>query len=204
MARSMASSSWPDFPTKGSPCRSSCSPGASPTTIHCAWTLPVPNTVWVRPSHNRHAVQPSTAARSCGQSMVSMPAGRWPDSARGGARSTGSAGVDITRGFSAGTAAGASGGAGATSVSDAGPGSWWVQSCQTWMPISRSMARWRSLHFIAGLRRSRCDLQAHHDGVFAPPLRSRIVAIAKPTGAKPELFVDGLCALVALAHFQPQ
>ncbi|KAG1301638.1 hypothetical protein G6F63_016794 [Rhizopus arrhizus] len=31
-AASMASSNWPDRPTKGWPCRSSCSPGASPTT----------------------------------------------------------------------------------------------------------------------------------------------------------------------------
>ncbi|KAG1373550.1 hypothetical protein G6F59_018487 [Rhizopus arrhizus] len=31
-AASMASSNWPDRPTKGWPCRSSCAPGASPTT----------------------------------------------------------------------------------------------------------------------------------------------------------------------------
>ena len=43
-------SSWPARPTNGSPCRSSSSPGASPTNINRACGLPTPNTTWRRPS----------------------------------------------------------------------------------------------------------------------------------------------------------
>src|SRR5882672_6253353 len=69
-ARSMLSSNWPDLPTKGSPCRSSCSPGASPTIIQCARGLPTPNTVWRRPVQSLQAVQAATVSRSAGQSSV--------------------------------------------------------------------------------------------------------------------------------------
>ena len=41
-------SSWPARPTNGSPCRSSCSPGPSPTNIRSACGSPTPKTTWVR------------------------------------------------------------------------------------------------------------------------------------------------------------
>ena len=41
-------SSWPARPTNGSPCWSSCMPGASPTNIRSASALPEPNTTLVR------------------------------------------------------------------------------------------------------------------------------------------------------------
>ena len=41
-------SSWPARPTNGSPCWSSCMPGASPTNIRPASALPEPNTTFVR------------------------------------------------------------------------------------------------------------------------------------------------------------
>ena len=66
----MLSSSWPASPTNGSPWRSSFSPGASPTIIQCACSLPTPNTVCVRPSHSRQARQAATRSRSGGQSSA--------------------------------------------------------------------------------------------------------------------------------------
>ena len=68
----MLSSNWPDLPTNGSPCASSCSPGASPTTIQWAAVWPVPKTVLVRPWHSLQAVHPATAWRKAGQSMALM------------------------------------------------------------------------------------------------------------------------------------
>ena len=51
----MAFNSCPARPTKGSPCRSSSAPGASPTNSHDARRLPTPNTVCVRVVCSRHA-----------------------------------------------------------------------------------------------------------------------------------------------------
>jgi hypothetical protein len=72
----MLSSSLPAGPTKGSPLRSSCSPGASPMTIQStsgAWPSdrpagPAPNTVRVRRSYRGHARQPATACCRAAQS----------------------------------------------------------------------------------------------------------------------------------------
>ena len=60
----MASSSWPERPTKGWPWRSSCSPGASPTTSQRAGWPPWPKTAWRRPWHRPQAVQDTTCSRS--------------------------------------------------------------------------------------------------------------------------------------------
>ena len=62
-ARSMLSSNWPAGPTKGSPWRSSCSPGASPTIIQCACGWPTPNTVCWRDSHSAQARHEATVSR---------------------------------------------------------------------------------------------------------------------------------------------
>ena len=163
MAASMASSSLPAGPTKGWPCRSSCSPGASPTTIQRAWRAPAPNTVWRRVSHKPQAWHWATAVCSAGQSM-SATAWALAAGASGRAGALGASGVP-------GVLAGAFGPAGAASARAAagggktgaaarasgaaapgwhGPfslagralarGSQWVR-----MPISASMARWRSL-----------------------------------------------------------
>ena len=48
MAAIILVSSWPARPTKGSPCRSSSSPGASPTNMMRASGLPTPKTTCVR------------------------------------------------------------------------------------------------------------------------------------------------------------
>ena len=77
------SSSLPASPTKGSPCASSLSPGASPTISQSArganagsvlgW--PTPKTVFLRPSHRAQAWQVLTALCSCCQSIWAMPCG---------------------------------------------------------------------------------------------------------------------------------
>src|SRR5580704_15428334 len=48
----MRLSNWPAAPTKGSPCRSSSAPGASPTNMIRASGLPTPKTVCVRVALN--------------------------------------------------------------------------------------------------------------------------------------------------------
>src|SRR4030088_1020158 len=48
MRASSVSSSLPAAPTKGSPCRSSLKPGASPTIITSAGHGPTPGTAWGR------------------------------------------------------------------------------------------------------------------------------------------------------------
>ncbi len=68
MAASMRSSNWPERPTKGTPCRSSSAPGASPTSITRPAGLP-------SAKHRLLAValraQPSNAARSvCNSSRL--------------------------------------------------------------------------------------------------------------------------------------
>jgi hypothetical protein len=63
-ARSIELSSWPARPTKGSPCRSSSAPGASPITMSRAARLPTPNTVCVRVSHSPQSLQSRTVAAS--------------------------------------------------------------------------------------------------------------------------------------------
>src|SRR6218665_1450402 len=74
----MRSGNWPARPTKGSPTRSSCSPGASPTSIQRALVLPTPKTVLRRPLHRAQASQPDTVSCSVAQSMDSTPVGRAP------------------------------------------------------------------------------------------------------------------------------
>jgi len=49
---SISSSSFPARPTKGSPCRSSCSPGPSPIKSTSALWEPTPNTTFVRVSQS--------------------------------------------------------------------------------------------------------------------------------------------------------
>ena len=56
------SSSFPAWPTNGTPCLSSWKPGASPTNIRSACGLPAPNTTCVRPCASRQRVQPATAS----------------------------------------------------------------------------------------------------------------------------------------------
>src|SRR6476469_8297014 len=68
----MPSSSFPAWPTKGTPCLSSWKPGASPTNIRSACGLPAPKTTCVRPCASRHRVQPAVATPYA--SSVSAPA----------------------------------------------------------------------------------------------------------------------------------
>src|SRR5690349_1259728 len=56
------SSSLPAGPTKGSPCRSSLNPGASPTIITSAGQGPTPGTACVRVACRPHLVQARTSA----------------------------------------------------------------------------------------------------------------------------------------------
>ena len=185
MAASMASSSLPAWPTKGWPWRSSFSPGASPMTIQSALRAPTPNTVCVRPAHRPQARQAATAASSCGQSMSATPSGRGPravadwDSGAGVALCGGAAG----RGRGAEGAAGtrATGGAAAAGRADSASNR---SSAPAWsaleatisgvagaalgnhslMPISASMARWRS---------SSCKVMRRLPGAGSSPRRLR-------------------------------
>src|SRR5205807_2541858 len=75
MARSMASSSCPAAPTKGSPRRSSSAPGASPITSQPARFGPTPSTPWVRVACSGQRVDSSTAARSASQRASISAAG---------------------------------------------------------------------------------------------------------------------------------
>src|SRR5438270_5883250 len=59
-ARSV-SSSFPAWPTKGFPCRSSLKPGASPTIMIWAGQGPLPGTALVRVAWSPQRVQASTA-----------------------------------------------------------------------------------------------------------------------------------------------
>ena len=54
---SISSKSFPAKPTKGSPCRSSCSPGPSPTNMISAGHGPTPNTTLVRVFASSHLLQ---------------------------------------------------------------------------------------------------------------------------------------------------
>ena len=68
---SISSNSFPAGPTKGSPCKSSCSPGPSPTNRMSACRFPAPNTTLCRVSHRPHRVQASHCAFSCSQFNIS-------------------------------------------------------------------------------------------------------------------------------------
>src|SRR5512147_1151402 len=63
---SASSRSRPEGPTNGWPCRSSWSPGCSPTSITSAPRGPSPNTVWVASLQRWQPRQPAAAARSDG------------------------------------------------------------------------------------------------------------------------------------------
>src|SRR6476469_1678690 len=69
---SSLSSSFPAWPTKGTPCLSSWKPGASPTNIRSACGLPAPKTTCVRPCASRQRVQ--LAVATAYSSRVSTPA----------------------------------------------------------------------------------------------------------------------------------
>ncbi len=141
-ARSMLSRSLPAWPTKGSPCRSSFSPGASPITSQSACCGPTPKTVLCRPSHSLQARQVATASRNASQSMPATP----PMRSRGAAAprtgmETGAAGAG-TRARMAGSAStAASTRAGGCSGASSLPARVGQNSS---MPISLSIARWRS------------------------------------------------------------
>ena len=68
------SSSRPAGPTKGSPARSSLSPGCSPASTIRAPARPDPNTVCVASAYSSHAVHPAALRRSSSSSSSSsMP-----------------------------------------------------------------------------------------------------------------------------------
>src|SRR5215203_3112475 len=70
MPASSFSSSFPAWPTNGTPCLSSWKPGASPTNIRSAFGLPAPNTTCVRPCERRQLVQPLTWSRKASSSAL--------------------------------------------------------------------------------------------------------------------------------------
>ena len=73
MAARILVSSWPLRPTKGSPCRSSSRPGASPMRTRSASGLPAPKTVCLRPSCSGQAVQGRTSSRSAARAAALSP-----------------------------------------------------------------------------------------------------------------------------------
>ena len=62
MPASSFSSSFPAWPTNGTPCLSSWKPGASPTKIRSASGWPAPKTTCVRPRARTQRVQPAVAS----------------------------------------------------------------------------------------------------------------------------------------------
>src|SRR5436305_10408209 len=69
------SRSFPAGPTNGLPCRSSWSPGCSPTNITSAFDVPSPKTVCVPVSCSGQAVQPAAASLSFGMLGLSGTSG---------------------------------------------------------------------------------------------------------------------------------
>src|SRR5437763_12019643 len=67
---SSLSSSFPAWPTNGTPCLSSWNPGASPTNSRSACGWPEPKTTCVRPSESRHLVQPATESARTASSCI--------------------------------------------------------------------------------------------------------------------------------------
>src|SRR6202521_3185457 len=72
MRASRVSSSLPAAPTKGSPCRSSLKPGASPTIMMSAGCGPTPGTAWVLVAWSPHLVQARTSAWSCSRRVGAL------------------------------------------------------------------------------------------------------------------------------------
>src|SRR5881275_2190179 len=71
---SSLSSSFPAWPTNGTPCLSSWKPGASPTNSRSACGCPDPNTTCVLPSESRQLVQPATeSARTASSCIAADP-----------------------------------------------------------------------------------------------------------------------------------
>ena len=66
------SSSWPAFPTKGSPRRSSSKPGASPTNTILAFRLPSPKTVLVRDVDRAQRLQLATASVNAAENQTAV------------------------------------------------------------------------------------------------------------------------------------
>ena len=67
---SSPSSSFPAWPTNGTPCWSSWKPGASPTNIRSARGSPEPKTTCVRPCASRQRVQANVSSRYAASSWV--------------------------------------------------------------------------------------------------------------------------------------
>jgi len=67
MAASMASSSLPAWPTKGSPRASSSAPGPSPMNSQSAFSSPTPATACLRSLHSAQARHAAMLWRSCSQ-----------------------------------------------------------------------------------------------------------------------------------------
>ncbi len=97
-------SNWPAKPTKGSPCRSSSAPGASPTNINSASGFPTPKTTGGRVrASTGHLVQTSTGPRiACNRSALPRPA----TVRAGGGGGTGSKGSFATIGATGAATAG--------------------------------------------------------------------------------------------------
>ncbi len=176
MACSMLSSSLPAWPTKGSPARSSFSPGASPTISQSTGASgPTPKTVFLRLWQSAQAVQPATAACSAGQSMRSIArVSRSPGTccAGGGAETLPGGMLAVTTGGFESNPASALEERAAVAIVLIASAAWAAAAsraagsgCQTRTPISRSMAR-------CLLSRSRLTVgasqsQTHDNGVLA-------------------------------------
>src|SRR5215211_1327905 len=78
---SSLSSSFPAWPTNGSPCLSSWKPGASPTNIRSASGLPTPKTTCVRLWARRQRVQTETCSPSAWRESTRASLGIAPDGA---------------------------------------------------------------------------------------------------------------------------
>src|SRR5262249_42586589 len=68
-------SSWPARPTNGSPFRSSCSPGPSPTNMRLASARPTPNTTCVRPPASLQSAHVDDAAATSASDVPASVAG---------------------------------------------------------------------------------------------------------------------------------
>src|SRR5438105_294139 len=189
----MLSSNLPAWPTNGSPCRSSFSPGASPTISQSGWVSPTPKTVLRRPSHSLQARQFATASARASHCMASTGSAERNATCRATGAGTGA--TLATAATGAGFPPAARGSSGAVSS----PRSIGAKSLT---PISSSIARRRSSS--SRLIDAPSQLQAHHDGILAASMASGVVALALAHVPIAVALVNPQRARIARANLQPQ
>ena len=183
-ARNMLSRSWPDLPTKGSPRRSSCSPGASPTIIQCAWGIAdAEHGVESCPCTGRKQFTGGDGGAQRGpfhRCNAGWRRSRWLRG-RGVVPGEGSCPADIGGGTDGGVAPADTRPPSPSSVAGRAAGGRGLGGAavpRSRRPIASSMSRCRGVQRVTWLGAER---QPHHDGILA--LRRR--GLQRPPGNRP-------------------